>query len=115
MCVGGQGEIFFFNVKIGVELKCVVLLFLVGSEICLIVQDQLGSLMVVLGLFNGQVLVFQYIYKVIYLDNKKIIILEIVFFYGEILIGFDLQGCLLEYVSINVGDDSLLLVGFVDK
>lgn len=115
MRVGGQGEILFFNAKTGVELKRVALPLPAGSEIRSIAQDQPGSPTVALGLSNGQVLVFQHTYKVTYPDNKKTITPEIAFPYGETPIGLDPQGRPLEHVSINAGDDSLLLAGSVDK
>lgn len=115
MRVGGQGEILFFNAKTGVELKRVALPLPAGSEIRSIAQDQPGSPTVALGLSNGQVLLFQHTYKVTYPDNKKTITPEIAFPYGETPIGLDPQGRPLEHVSINAGDDSLLLAGSVDK
>ncbi|MCO3060119.1 phosphate ABC transporter permease, partial [Pseudomonas aeruginosa] len=115
MRVGSQGEILFFNARTGVELKRVALPLPAGSEIRSIAQDQPGSPTVALGLSNGQVLVFQHTYKVTYPDNKKTITPEIAFPYGETPISLDPQARPLDHVSINAGDDSLLLAGSVDR
>ena len=104
-----------FNAKTGVELKRVALPLPAGSEIRSIAQDQPGSPTVALGLSNGQVLVFQLTPTRSPTRTTKDHHPEIAFPYGETPIGLDPQGRPLEHVSINAGDDSLLLAGSVAK
>ena len=65
----------------------------------------------VLGLSNGQALVFYHTYKITYPDNKKTIDAGIDYPYGQAPFVLDPQGRALEHVSVNVNGDTLLLAG----
>src|SRR5690606_33532604 len=73
--------------------------------------DQPGSPLVVLGLSNGQALVFHHTYKITYPDNKKTITPGLDYPYGEQPFVLDEQGRALEHVSVNVNGDTLVLAG----
>ncbi len=67
--------------------------------------------MVVLGLSNGQALVFRHSYRVSYPDNKKTITPAIEYPYGETPIVLDPQGRALDHVNLSVNDSTLVLAG----
>jgi len=66
---------------------------------------------VILGLSNGQSLVFRHTYKVSYPDGKKTISPAIEYPYGETPIVLDDAGRPLEHVALNVTDTSLVVAG----
>ncbi len=63
-----------------------------GASVTSIGEDQPGSPLVVLGLSNGQALVFRHTYKVTYPDGKKTITPAIEYPYGEAPIVLDERG-----------------------
>ncbi|MFB4391287.1 ABC transporter permease subunit [Pseudomonas sp. LS_2] len=111
MRVSDKGQALFFNTRSGAELKRVDLPLPAGVQVSSIGTDQPGSPLVVLGLSNGQALVFQHTYKVTYPDNKKTIEPGIDFPYGQQPFALDEQGRALEHVSLNANSDTLLLSG----
>ncbi|MDG9886111.1 ABC transporter permease subunit [Pseudomonas sp. GD04058] len=111
MRVSDKGQVLFFDTKSGAELKRVDLPLPAGVQVTSIGADQPGSPLVVLGLSNGQVLVFHHTYKITYPDNKKTITPAIDYPYGQEPIALDEQGRALEHVSLNVNGDTLLLTG----
>ncbi|CAI8789649.1 ABC transporter permease subunit [Pseudomonas soli] len=111
MRVSDKGQALFFDTKTGNELKRVDLPLPAGAQVSSISTDQPGSPLVVVGLSNGQALVFHHTYKITYPDNKKTIEAGIDFPYGQDLFTLDDQGRALEHVSVNVNGDTLLLAG----
>ncbi|MCF1489185.1 ABC transporter permease subunit [Pseudomonas sp. AA27] len=111
MRVSDKGQALFFDTKTGNELKRVDLPLPAGAQVSSISTDQPGSPLVVLGLSNGQALVFHHTYKITYPDNKKTIEPGIDYPYGQDLFTLDDQGRALEHVSVNVNGDTLLLAG----
>jgi len=111
MRVSDKGQALFFDTKTGAEIKRVDLPLPAGVQVTSIGADQPGSPLIVLGLSNGQVLVFHHTYKITYPDNKKTITPAIDFPYGQEPIALDDQGRALEHVSLNVNGDTLLLTG----
>ncbi|MBC7212364.1 MAG: phosphate ABC transporter permease, partial [Pseudomonas sp.] len=111
MRVSDKGQALFFDTKTGNELKRVDLPLPAGAQVSSISTDQPGSPLVVLGLSNGQALVFHHTYKITYPDNKKTIDPGIDYPYGQDLFTLDDQGRALEHVSVNVSGDTLLLAG----
>ncbi|MDU9392706.1 ABC transporter permease subunit [Pseudomonas sp. zfem002] len=111
MRVSDKGQALFFDTKTGAEIKRVDLPLPAGVQVTSIGADQPGSPLIVLGLSNGQVLVFHHTYKITYPDNKKTITPAIDFPYGQAPIALDDQGRALEHVSLNVNGDTLLLTG----
>lgn len=111
MRVSDKGQALFFDTRSGAELKRVDLPLPAGVQVTSIGADQPGSPLVVLGLSNGQVLVFHHTYKITYPDNKKTITPAIDYPYGQEPIALDEQGRALEHVSLNVNGDTLLLTG----
>lgn len=111
MRVSDQGQALFFDTKTGNELKRVALPLPADTHVTSISTDQPGSPLVVLGLSNGQALVFHHTYKITYPDNKKTITPGLDYPYGEQPFVLDEQGRALEHVSVNVNGDTLVLAG----
>ncbi|BAN51296.1 ABC transporter permease subunit [Metapseudomonas resinovorans] len=109
MRVANTGEVQFFSVKDGSLMKRQQLPLPGGVSVASIGQDQPGSALVVLGLSNGQALIFQHSYKVTYPDNHKTITPQVSFPYGEAPMALDAQGRALEHVAINGNDETLVL------
>ncbi|MDF2488302.1 MAG: phosphate transporter permease [Pseudomonas sp.] len=109
--VSDKGQALFFDTKTAAELKRVDLPLPPGTQVSSIGTDQPGSPLVVLGLSNGQALVFNHTYKITYPDNKKTISADIGYPYGQEPFSLDPQGRPLEHVSLNVNDETLLVAG----
>ena len=103
------GQVQFFALKDGAALNAYRLPLPSGASIASVGQDQPGSHRVVLGLSNGQVLVFEHAYKVSYPDNVKTITPELDYPFGEAPIALDPQGRPLEHVAISQNGDTLML------
>jgi phosphate transport system permease protein len=103
------GVVQFFTLKDGTALSRYPLPLPAGASIVSASQDQPGSRRVVLGLSNGQVLVFEHRYKVSYPNNVKTITPTLDYPFGEEAIVLDAQGRPLEQVAISQNGDSLLL------
>lgn len=111
MRVSDQGQVLFFDTKTGEALERVDLPIPAGVQVSSIGTDQPGSSMVMLGLSNGQTLVFTHTYKITYPDNKKTITPTIDYPYGKQPFVLDEQARVLEHVSASVNGDTLLLAG----
>ncbi|MDU1662633.1 MAG: hypothetical protein E6861_24585, partial [Stenotrophomonas maltophilia] len=111
MRVSDKGQALFFSVDSGAELKRVDLALPAGASVVSIGEDQPGSPLVILGLSNGQSLVFRHSYKVSYPDGKKTISPEIEYPYGDTPIVLDEAGRPLEHVALNATDSSLIVAG----
>ncbi|WP_145184419.1 ABC transporter permease subunit [Pseudomonas sp. URMO17WK12:I11] len=111
MRVADQGQVLFFDTKTGNALKRVDLPLPPGTQVVSISADQPGSPLVVLGLSNGQALVFHHTYKVTYPDNQKTITPGLDYPYGQAPFVLDDQARALEHVSVNVNGDTLMLAG----
>jgi phosphate transport system permease protein len=106
-----QGLIRFFDAKSAAPLRTVQLALPVDTTIASIGQDLPGSNRVILGLSNGQALVFHYSYKVSYPDNIKTVTPKVEYPFGEAPIVIDPQGRALENVGMNLDGSRLMLVG----
>lgn len=111
MRVSDKGQVLFFDTKTGAALERVDLHIPAGVQVSSIGTDQPGSPMVMLGLSNGQALVFTHTYKITYPGNKKTITPAIDYPYGEQPFVLDEQARALEHVSASVNGDTLLLAG----
>lgn len=111
MRVSDQGQVLFFDTKTGEALERVDLPIPAGVQVSSIGTDQPGSSMVMVGLSNGQALVFTHTYKITYPDNKKTITPTIDYPYGKQPFVLDEQARVLEHVSASVNGDTLLLAG----
>lgn len=111
MRVSDQGQVLFFDTKTGEALERVDLPIPAGVQVSSIGTDQPGSSMVMLGLSNGQALVFTHTYKITYPDNKKTITPTIDYPYGKQPFVLDEQARVLAHVSASVNGDTLLLAG----
>jgi len=80
-----------------------------GAEIVSLGQDLPGSNRLVLGLSNGQALVFGHSYRVTYPNNVKTVTPQVDYPFGEAPIPLDPQGRPLQRVAMNVSSDGLLL------
>lgn len=111
MRVSDQGMVLFFNAKSGEELSRVNLTLPADTHVTSLGEDQPGNPVVVLGLSNGQALVFRHTYKVSYPDGKKTISPAIEYPYGEAPVALDPQGRALDHVNLSVNDSTLVLAG----
>ena len=111
MRVSDQGVALFFNAVSGEELSRVNLPIPAGLTVTATAKDQPGTPLVVIGLSNGQALVFRHTYRVTYPDGRKTITPAIEYPYGEAPISLDAQSRPLEHVAINAADSSLMLAG----
>lgn len=111
MRLSRSGQVQFFGLRDGKPMNAYQLALPEGSSIASVSQDQPGSRRVVLGLSNGQVLVFEHAYKVTYPDNVKTITPELDYPFGEAPITLDAQGRPLEHVAISQNGSNLMLSG----
>ncbi|WP_179061577.1 ABC transporter permease subunit [Pseudomonas taiwanensis] len=111
MRVSDKGEVQFFSSKDGSALKRQQLPLPAGASVVSIGQDQPGSPLVVLGLSNGQALIFKHSYKITYPDNHKTIEPQVSFPYGETPMALDAEGRALEHVALSINDETLVLAG----
>ncbi|HDS1734965.1 ABC transporter permease subunit [Pseudomonas sp. BP8] len=111
MRVSDKGQALFFDTKTGAEVKRVDLPLPAGTQVSSIGSDQPGSPLIVLGLSNGQAMVFNHSYKITYPDNKKTITPGIDFPYGQAPFALDPQGRALEHVSVNINGETLTVAG----
>jgi phosphate transport system permease protein len=109
MRVSDRGEVVFFDTQSGAELRRVALPIPAGVSITSLGRDQPGAARVVVGLSNGQALVFHHSYKVTYHDDIKAVEPAIDYPYGAAALVLDEQGRALDHVSINATDSRLIL------
>jgi phosphate transport system permease protein len=109
--VSDKGEALFFRIDDGTELKHVALPIPAGTTVTAIGKDQPGSPLMVLGLSNGQALVFKHNYLITYPDNVKTISPTITYPFGEAALSLNEQGQALEHVSLNASDKVLMVAG----
>ncbi|MWV11028.1 ABC transporter permease subunit [Pseudomonas sp. R-28-1W-6] len=109
MRLSRAGQVQFFSLKDSALLNDYQLPLPAGVGISSVSQDQPGSRRVVLGLSNGQVLVFQHDYRVSYPDNVKTITAKVNYPFGAAPLVLDAQGRALEHVAVSQNDDTLLL------
>ncbi|WP_028626929.1 ABC transporter permease subunit [Metapseudomonas resinovorans] len=111
MRVADKGEVQFFSTKDGGLLQRQQLPLPADASVVSIGQDQPGSPLVVLGLSNGQALIFKHSYKVTYPDNKKTIAPQVSYPYGEAPMVLDAQGRAIEHIALSSNDETLVLAG----
>ena len=111
MRVSDRGQALFFSTRDGSELKRVDLPLPPGVTVASIGEDQPGSSLVILGLSNGQSMIFRHTYKVTYPDGHKTITPNIEFPYGPTLLTLDDQGRALEHVNLSATDETLIVAG----
>ncbi|WP_248799102.1 ABC transporter permease subunit [Pseudomonas sp. MWU13-2105] len=111
MRVSDTGQVLFFNVQDASELSRVNLPIPAGTTVTSISKDQPGIPLVIVGLSNGQALVFRHTYKVTYPDGKKTISPAVEYPYGDTPIILDDQGRALEHVNLNAADTTLVVAG----
>jgi len=111
MRVSSLGQAIFFDARSGAELSRVPLPIPTGVQVASIAKDQPGSPLIVVGLSDGQALVFRHTYKVSYPQGVKTITPAIDYPFGQKPIMLDQQGRSLEHVSLNNSDVALILAG----
>lgn len=111
MRISDTGQVVFFDTLSGDELSRVTLPIPPGTSITSLGRDQPGAARVVVGLSNGQALVFHHSYKVTYHDDVKAVNPAIDYPYGAIPMVLDESGRALDHVSIHATDDSLIVAG----
>ncbi|KFX71013.1 phosphate ABC transporter permease [Pseudomonas taeanensis MS-3] len=105
------GQVQFFDAKSMQAVSRVQLPIPADTRIVAVGQDQPGSNRVALGLSNGQVLVFQHVYKITYPNDVKTINPSIEYPFGEAPIELDTQGRELDHVGLSLNGGTLMLVG----
>ncbi|HEX5841609.1 MAG TPA: phosphate ABC transporter permease, partial [Pseudomonas sp.] len=104
-----NGQVQFFDAKKMHPLSSVQLPIPADVQIASVGQDQPGSNRVALGLSNGQVLVFQHVYKITYPNDVKTIAPSIEYPFGEAPIELDAQGRALDHVGLSLNSGTLML------
>lgn len=106
-----NGKVQFFDAKSMQALNAQQLPIPAGAQIVALGKDQPGSNRVALGLSNGQVLVFQHVYKITYPNDVKTINPSIEYPFGEAPISLDPQGRALDHVGLSLNSVTLMLAG----
>ena len=106
-----SGKVQFFDAKKMQPLSSVQLPIPADVRIASVGQDQPGSNRVALGLSNGQVLVFQHVYKLSYPNDVQTITPSIEYPFGEAPIELDPQGRELDHVGVSLNSGTLMLTG----
>ena len=101
----------FFDAKSMQALNTVQLPLPADTQVVSVGQDQPGSNRVALGLSNGQVLVFQHVYKITYPNDVKTISPSIEYPFGEAPIALDAQGRALDHIALSLNSGTLMLAG----
>ena len=106
-----SGKVQFFDAKKMQPLNSVQLPIPADVRIASVGQDQPGSNRVALGLSNGQVLVFQHVYKLSYPNDVQTITPKIEYPFGEAPIELDPQGRALDHMGVSLNGGTLMLTG----
>ncbi|NMZ67938.1 phosphate transport system permease protein [Pseudomonas peli] len=106
-----SGKVQFFDAKKMQPLSSVQLPIPADVRIASVGQDQPGSNRVALGLSNGQVLVFQHVYKLSYPNDVQTITPSIEYPFGEAPIKLDPQGRALDHMGVSLNSGTLMLAG----
>ncbi|MEX6500778.1 phosphate ABC transporter permease [Pseudomonas zhanjiangensis] len=108
MRLNSVGHVQFFALKDGTALNSYDLAIPAGTTITSASEGAPGSRRIVLGLSNGQVLLFRQNYAVSYPNNVKTITPVLQYPLGETPIDLDPQGRPLEHVAVNQNGDTVL-------
>lgn len=106
-----NGLVQFFGAKNMEPLTSVQLPIPADARIVSMAQDQPGSNRVGLGLSNGQVIVFEHVYKLSYPNDVQTITPKIEYPFGEAPIELDAQGRALDHIGLSLNSGTLLLTG----
>jgi phosphate transport system permease protein len=106
-----SGQVQFFDAKKMQPLSNVQLPIPAETRITSFGQDQPGSNRVALGLSNGQVLVFQHVYKLSYPNDVQTVTPKIEFPFGDAPIVLDAQGRELDHLGLSLNGGTLMLAG----
>ncbi|TIH10367.1 ABC transporter permease subunit [Pseudomonas leptonychotis] len=106
-----SGQVQFFDAKKMQPLSSVQLPIPADARITSLGQDQPGSNRVALGLSNGQVLVFQHVYKLSYPNDVQTVTPKIEFPFGDAPIELDVQGRELDHLGLSLNGGTLMLAG----
>ncbi|SFT95807.1 ABC transporter permease subunit [Pseudomonas marincola] len=109
MRLNTEGHVQFFAMKDGSALTNFDLPLPAGATITSHSEDQPGSRRTIIGLSNGQALVFKQNYAVSYPNNVKTITPVLQYPFGEEPIALDPQGRPLEHVAMNLNGDNLII------
>ncbi|WP_296277209.1 ABC transporter permease subunit [Pseudomonas sp. UBA7530] len=113
MRLANSGSVQFFDAKSMAALNAVTLPLPAGSEVTSVGEDQPGSNRVVLGLSNGQALVFEHNYRVSYPNDVKTITPVVSYPFGEEPLTLDPQGRPLEHMGISLSSGTLVIAASV--
>ncbi|WP_434457231.1 ABC transporter permease subunit [Stutzerimonas urumqiensis] len=111
MRLDSAGEVVFFDTKDARVISEFRLPIPQGVQIVSHGQDVPGSQRTVVGLSNGQALVFEHSYKVSFPNNVKTLTPVLEYPFGETPLTLDPQGRPLDHVGAAVNDETLILAG----
>lgn len=106
-----NGQVQFFDAKKMQPLSSLQLPIPADARIVSVGTDEPGSNRVALGLSNGQVLVFQHVYKLSYPNDVQTITPSIKYPFGETPIELDPQGRELDHMGVSLNGGTLMLAG----
>ena len=106
-----NGDVVFFQTQDGSVVSTPRLNIPNGVTVTSFNNASATSRLVMVGLSNGQVLLFQHNYKLTYPDNKRVITPEIAYPYGTEPLVLDPKGAAITFASAVNTDDALLIVG----
>lgn len=111
MRLNTQAQVQFFNLETGEAVQSISLPIPQGQRITSVAQDEPGSRTLVVGLSNGQALVFEHNYRLSYPNNVKTVTPSINYPYGEALITLDENQQALTQIAVSSSKTGLLLAG----
>ncbi|WP_462380429.1 ABC transporter permease subunit [Pseudomonas sp. Marseille-QA0892] len=111
MHLSQEGFLQFFDVQTGNAMNRIQLPLPEGTSITSDSEGTPGSRQIVLGLSNGQALLFQVDYRVTYPNDVRVITPQLSFPFGEAPIDVDAQGRPLEQIAVSAGTSELVVAG----
>lgn len=106
-----NGDVVFFKTLDGSVIATPRLNIPEGVSITSFSNASAVSRLVMVGLSNGQTLLFQHNYKLTYPDNQRVITPEIAYPYGDAPLVLDPSGAAITQASAVNTEDALLIVG----
>jgi len=113
--VTDQGQVVFFNTQDGSIDSTLRLPIPTGVTVSSFSAANPASRTLLAGLSNGEILIFKHSYRITYPNDKRVISPYIEYPFGELPMAFDPSGRAIEFASIALTEDALLIVGANDQ
>lgn len=113
--VTDQGKLVFFNTQDGSIVSISHLPIPAGVTITSLNAAEPASRTILVGLSNGQVIIFKHSYKITYPEDKRLITPYIEYPFSNEPMNMDPSGNAIQFVSLSLTDDSILIVGANDQ